>query len=236
MAAADNWAHTGEEDSNTMEESSASEAEDERGKRARTSPVRGPPRAIPDDVLDAVIKLRVTNESGFVSTADGRSKNSRGKIWERISEKLLSDFGDREDVPESALQPRQLGKRWAYIEKNFKVRCRCIVIDLSHSHFHVLIACSGTCLLGKKAELDTRTHLRSQGARMYWSASSSTTMLIAPTLCRHSRTTHSLGLRRRRTHPTHQSACSPKLHPLALPLPNAQLLRWSATVPQAVAK
>jgi hypothetical protein len=139
MAAADNWSHTGEDDSNTMEESSGSEAEDERAKRARVSPVRGPPRAIPDDVLDAVIKLRVTNESAFVSAADGRSKNTRGKIWERISQKLLSDFGDREDVPESALQPRQLGKRWAYLEKQFKVRCTCIVFDLSRSHFHVLM-------------------------------------------------------------------------------------------------
>jgi hypothetical protein len=139
MAAADNWSHTGEDDSNTMEESSGSESEEERAKRARVSPTRGPPRAIPDDVLDAIIKLRVTNESAFVSAADGRSRNSRGKIWERMSEKLLSDFGNRKDVPESALQPRQLGKRWAYIEKNFKVTCACIVCDLSRSYFHVCI-------------------------------------------------------------------------------------------------
>lgn len=118
---------TGEDDSITMDDSSGSESEPGCTKRARVSAVRGPPRLIPDDVLDAIIKLRVSKESAFVNAADGRARNSRGKVWERISAELLRDFGDRDDVSKTALHPRQLGKRWAYIEKQFKVRCCSII-------------------------------------------------------------------------------------------------------------
>lgn len=123
MAADEDFEYTGEGDSTNLDGSSGSESEPGCAKRARVSAVRGPPRSIPDDVLDSIIKLRVSKESAFVNAADGRARNSRGKVWERISEQLLSDFGNRKDVTMSALQPRQLGKRWAYIEKQFKVRC-----------------------------------------------------------------------------------------------------------------
>lgn len=99
-------------------------------KRARLQP--GQPRSqsgpMPQDVCDAMIKLRVAKEKEFIKTSDGRTRNGAGLIWSAISEELASEFLHREDVPTASIHPRALGKKWSYVEKNFKVSALCVYV------------------------------------------------------------------------------------------------------------
>lgn len=143
MAAEEDHLYAGENDTGVIDESSGSEAESGDAKRAKVTATRGPPSSLPPDVVDAVIKLRVSKEAAFIKAADGRSRNARGLIWDRISAQLLSDFKDRADVDKTALHPRQLGKRWAYVEKQFKVSIplRCCTFLSSLSLFAAVPGC-----------------------------------------------------------------------------------------------
>lgn len=92
-------------------------------KRARGQ--GGLPRSLsapmPQDVCDAMIKLRVSKEKEFIKSSDGRTRNSGTLMWNAISEELATEFLHREDVLTTSIHPRSLGKKWSYVEKNFKV-------------------------------------------------------------------------------------------------------------------
>jgi hypothetical protein len=90
-------------------------------KRSRVQAIPGRQGALPTDILGTMIKMRIEKEKAFLEASDGRSRNSSGALWTDISKELKAAFGDREDVKETALNPRQLTKRWSYIETQFKV-------------------------------------------------------------------------------------------------------------------
>ena len=109
------------------------------GKRARVQTVRGRPSVVPQDILDAIIKLRIDKEKTFLKSSDGRSKNSSRQLWEEIGKELKVAFAGRTDIADSAFGARQLGKRWSYVEARFKVSGNVLVhakLTFHHIHSH----------------------------------------------------------------------------------------------------
>ena len=109
------------------------------GKRARLQTVRGRPSVVPQDILDAIIKLRIDKEKTFLKSSDGRSKNSSRQLWEEIGKELKVAFAGRTDIADSAFGARQLGKRWSYVEARFKVSGNVLVhakLTFHHIHSH----------------------------------------------------------------------------------------------------
>ena len=104
------------------------------GKRARLQTGRGRPSAVPQDILDAIIKLRIDKEKTFLKSSDGRSKNSSRQLWEDIGKELKVAFADRTDIADSVFGARQLGKRWSYVEARFKVSGNVLVHAILTSH------------------------------------------------------------------------------------------------------
>jgi len=102
------------------------------GKRARLHTGRGRPSAVPQDILDAIIKLRIEKEKTFLKSSDVRSKNSTPQLWEDVGKELKVAFPDRTDIPDSVFGARQLGKRWSSIEARFKVS---VFYSKPSSHF-----------------------------------------------------------------------------------------------------
>jgi hypothetical protein len=112
-----------DDDGSDNDQGEAIDGDDMPAKRARVTPsqrVAATP-TIPMDVSDALVMLRVGKEKKFLAAADGRSKHGALRIWTEISAELRRTFCDRPDVPASVLTTRALGKRWAYVEKKFKV-------------------------------------------------------------------------------------------------------------------
>ena len=73
-----------------------------------------------------MILLRVSKEQDFVKTCNGRARNMAGVLWTSISEELAREFLHHRDVTSSTLHPRALGKKWSYVEKQFKVCIVCV--------------------------------------------------------------------------------------------------------------
>jgi hypothetical protein len=114
-----------DDDDDCATDDSGSGEEYSAGKRPRLGTVRGRPGVVPADFIDAIIKLRIAKEKTFLQSCDGRSKNTSRRLWEDIGKELKTAFGDRADISESAYGARQLGKRWSYIEAQFKVSVCC---------------------------------------------------------------------------------------------------------------